>query len=202
MTIPMVSVMAVAMTTVVRVCIECSQSEPRTRRTRHAPAIAADRSPEIHQAMPTMTAITSHQGAVVRTASRGLMSRMVVASLRAEVTAYRLRVTHSAIALTGSLNEKVNQVGNSFASGSCWARMIAPTVSANSAPYSQRRRRTFPSTPSLARIHPLASAIGQAVEDDGQDDDRQAGVERLADVALLERLEDVVAKTWRPDRGP
>ena len=38
--------------------------------------------------------------------------------------------------------------------------------------------------PAEARVHPLARALRQAVQDDGEDDDRDAGLECLADVDL------------------
>src|SRR3954452_14522777 len=130
MTMPIDRVTVVATSTVVSVCIECSQSDARRSRTRQAAAIAAERRPEIHHASPMITAITSHHGALVRIVSSGLIRTYVVKSLNALVTKYRLVVTQLAIASTGSRNETVSTLRKTVGSGRLWAKMIAVTTTA------------------------------------------------------------------------
>ena len=125
------------------------------------------------------------------------------ASLKAFVDGAKVEVTQSTMSLTGFAKETLTlRPGRRPASSRVRRRRATAATTATP----RRSARDAPAAPARvrapeARVHPLAGAVGQPVEDDRQDDDGEAGLEGRADVDLLERLQDVRPRPGAPIRA-
>ena len=132
--------------------------------------------------------------------SRGLRTRTEKPSLMAAVMSANVNVTQSTTSLTGSTNEQLDLIGEV---DRVWERLRdhrGRDDSEGEAKVDESLARAGTVGPTEAGIHPLAGAIGQPVEDDGEDDDRRPAWNACADVDLDQRPEHVRAETGRADQ--
>src|SRR3954470_17456159 len=124
--VPMSSGSSVATRTLARVTIAWFQRPRRTITPRQTAATIAGLRPETYHATSAANAITSHHGAVVRTASSGLRMTLVSTSFTAIVIGEKVSVIQPAIAFTGSWTETWTESGNVVASTKAGAMSPAP----------------------------------------------------------------------------